>query len=142
MSIYDEYVNGVLEGNSHAIDLENSQMRLGRTYLVRDGTYTGILHDTLPGMTQNEVVTEIERLYSEYKRSLPGKRSRDHYFKALPVSELSDWEMVVGEEREIAQARLEAFVLCVKLLGKFQIDGWFWKSKLDPDLVILKAWLQ
>lgn len=142
MSIYEQYINGIKKGKWHAICLKKSEMRLGRMYLIRDGTYNGTLHDTLPNMTQDEVITEIERLYAEYKHSLPSRKSRDHYFKAIPYEELTDWEMVNGEQREIAQARLEAFILCSKLMGKIQFDGWFWKSSVDTDLVILKSWIQ
>ncbi len=141
MSIYEQYLYGVEEGKPHRISFEKNEMRLGHSYLIRDGTYDGELHDTLPTMTQDEVMTEIERLYADYKRSLPNKKSRDHYFKALDVDDLSDADMVTGELRYMAEAKLEAFVLCAKLLGKISFSGWFWKSKADKDLVILKSWI-
>ena len=141
MSVYEDLIYGVEEGKSFRIALEKNSAWLNGKAIIKDGEYDGTLHSTLPEMAEYEIITEIERLYKEYKYSLPNRRSKDRYFKALPYEELSDWDMVNGELREIAQAKLEGFVLCAKLLGKISFDGWFWKSNADKDLVILKAWV-
>lgn len=141
MSVYEDLIYGVEEGKSFRISLEKNSAWLNGKAIIKDGEYDGTLHSTLPEMAEHEVITEIERLYKEYKYSLPNRRSKDGYFKALPYEELSDWDMVNGELREIARAKLEGFVLCAKLLGKISFNGWFWKSNADKDLVILKAWV-
>ena len=141
MSIYDDFVYGVEEGKPFTVCIEKSTLVLNGKAIVKDGVYEGELHSTLPEMTEDEVLTEIERLYARYKYSLPSKRSKDYYFYALPYEELSDKDMVLGELREFARAKLEAFVLCAKLLDKIHIRGWFWKSRADPDLIILRDWI-
>ena len=90
---------------------------------------------------------EIERLYENFKRSYPSDRSRYHlhdYFKALPSSEMTDAELINGEERTVARARLEASFLCWVLNGSltWQNDNhWFWQSPNDEDLIILRRWI-
>lgn len=143
MNIYEELIYRVEEGEPFYISLEKRQMRVGKKWLVRDGTYDGDLIDpAVADMTFNQIITEIERLYHEYKHSLPSAHSKVSYFKALPVEELDDTAWFCGERRELAQAMLEGFVLCAELLGKFDFNGWFWKSKADRDLVILADWVK
>jgi len=82
----------------------------------------------------------IEELYGVYKHSIPSERTmrRTARFKALPESELSDDDMLYGVPREEAERQLE------KALKGFSIPAgagsWFWQSKADPDLVVLKSW--
>ena len=52
-----------------------------------------------------------------------------------------------AERREIAQAKLEGYILCMMLENKFVWDEykmgkWFYQSKEEPDLVILKKWIE
>lgn len=138
MSIYAKFIQEVEQkGKPFHVCLEKREMRIGNKWLIRDGKYEGELIDN-PG---EDAVTEIERLYHQYKHSLPSRKSRDKYFKALSAEELDEADWYVGEQREIAQARLEGYVLCLILLDKLHIDGWFWKSKTEPDLVILADWV-
>ena len=55
--------------------------------------------------------------------------------------------MATGERREVARAKLEGFVLCMIVNELFvwnetEIGKWFWQSKNDPDLVILRSWIE
>ena len=89
---------------------------------------------------------EIEKLYANYKHSYPSERSHSthEYFKALTSEELSLEELVNGEERTLARARLEVNFLCWVLNGSLKWQDnrqWFWQSKADPELVILKEWV-
>ena len=92
----------------------------------------------------------IEILYENYKYSLPSERSdskRRQYFKALPVDKLTDEQMATGERREVARAKLEGFILCMIVDGFFvwdedELGKWFYQSKRDPDLVILRNWIE
>ena len=96
------------------------------------------------------VLATIEEFYKNYKYSLPSERSdnkRKKYFKALPVNELSDKQLMTADRREVTQAELEGYILCMILEGKFVWDEstmgkWFWQSNSDPDLVILRSWIE
>ena len=98
----------------------------------------------------SDVLSCIEGLYSIYKYSLPSERSdskRRKYFKALSINELTDKQLLVAQNREVSQARLEGFILCSILEGHFMWDEeehgkWFYQSKSDPDLVILRSWIE
>ena len=84
-------------------------------------------------------VEALEAAYEVYKHSIPSERTmhRTARFYALPESELSDEDMLYGMPREQAEAALEA------ALADFAYPedaGWFWQSKNDPDLVVLRSW--
>ncbi len=82
----------------------------------------------------------IEELYDIYKHSIPSEKTmhRPAKFKALPESELSDEDMLYGVPREQAEKELE------QALRGFQMPedagSWFWQSKTDRDLVVLRSW--
>ena len=62
-------------------------------------------------------------------------------------NDLSDTDMLYGELREVARFKLEAYVLFCIALGVFVWDEermgkWFWQSKEDKDLVILRQWVE
>lgn len=93
--------------------------------------------------TEN-VATSVEALesaYDSFKHSIPSEKTmhRTSRFHALPESELSDDDMLYGVSREQAEMDLE------KALQGFSIPedagSWFWQSKKDKDLVVLKSWL-
>ena len=89
-------------------------------------------------------------MYLGYKYSLPSERSdskRKKYFKALPVDELTDRDLLYAERREVAQAKFEGYILCMILTGQFKwkeerLGKWFWQSKGDHNLVILRKWIE
>ena len=76
-----------------------------------------------------------------YKHSIPSEKTmhRTARFYALPESELSDDDMLYGVPREEAEAALE-FALAD--FAYPEDAGWFWQSKNDPDLVVLKSWIK
>ena len=82
----------------------------------------------------------LEQLYDIYKHSIPSEKTmhRTSRFKALPESELSDDDMLYGVPREQAERDLK------KALRGFAIPedagSWFWQSKRDKDLVVLRSW--
>ena len=57
-----------------------------------------------------------------------------------------DEDMLYGKRRDPAQIELELYILCQVLLGmewnEALMGKWFWQSKEDKDLVILKQWIQ
>ena len=150
MTIYDELKQRVSDGETFYINFKNRSMKIGKKFVIADGIY-----DTERQLIDcdcsdtAEILSKIEKLYADYKYSLPSERSdskRRKYFKALSIDELTDKQLVVSQRREIAQAKLEGFILCMVLNGKFkwttEMGKWFWESKSDPDLVILKNFIE
>lgn len=153
MTIYEELIERVSNGETFHIDFEKRNMKIGREFLIKNGEYdtSRVLcyTDDMP-IGLELIIGCINVLYSSYRVSLPSKRSdkkRRTYFKALPIEKISDTQLMKAERREVAQARLEGYILCVILEKKFvwneDIMGkWFWQSKGYPDLVILKKWIE
>lgn len=100
-------------------------------------------------VTTEDVLETIEFLYEYYKRSVPSERSESHrryYFKALPEKDLTDEDMMYGDNREVERFKLEFFVLgsiiSGKLIWKEEWGSWFWQSPTDKDLIILRDWIE
>ena len=155
MSIYLELIERVSEGESFHIDFEKRNMKVGKDYLIKDGEFDEkkeLLGESF-GNVHNltDLLFELEVLYRVYKYSLPSERSdnkRRKYFKALPMEELTDEQLVTAERREYSRAVLEGFVLCMIVSGQLVWDEeimngkWFWQSDIEPDLVVLRSWVE
>lgn len=151
MTIYEELIERVEKGESFYINFKNQALKIGKEFLVADGLYDDerTLY-TESELEMSDVLSFIEELYKNYKYSLPSERSdskRRQYFKALPVDKLTDKQMATGERREVARAKLECFLLCMIVDGFFiwdesELGKWFYQSKNDPDLVILRNWIE
>lgn len=151
MTIYEELVQRVSSGEAFRIDFEKQTMKIGKQKLVKNGEYdedrTLMTKELLE---TSDVLSFIEELYAVYKYSLPSERAdskRRKYFKALSMNEITDEQLFVAKNREVAQAKLEGFILCSILEGHFMWDEeehgkWFYQSKNDPDLVILRKWIE
>lgn len=155
MSIYLELIERVSNGESFHIDFEKRSMKVGKDYLIKEGEYEeakellGVAFGNVHCL--EDLLFELECLYRVYRYSLPSERSdnkRRHYFKALPMEEITDEQLMVAERREVSQAILEGFVLCMIVSGKLVWDEnvmngkWFWQSELEPDLVLLRSWVE
>ena len=153
MSIYYELIRRVESGEAFHIDFAKRTMKVGKEFLIKDGEFD--VTRKLMAMDSDlheldDVIKHIEELYQYYKFSLPSERSnnkRRKYFKALSIEEIPDDYLFVTGRREVEQARLEGFILCSILTGKFEWDEqklgkWFYQSKNDPDLVILRNWIE
>ena len=151
MSLYLEALKRVQNGETFHIDFEKRIMKVGRDTIVDNGVYdtTRILYNE-EFYGPQILLNMIEERYINYKYSLPSERSdskRRKYFKALPVDELTDEQMICSIPRETAQFVLEAFILCMILRGDFiwneEIMGkWFYQHPSEPDLVILRSWVE
>jgi hypothetical protein len=135
-------------GENFYVDFETRTMKVGKQFLIKNGEYEeGRTLSLKPTM---DVIQIIEELYQSYKYSLPSERNsnkRRRYFKALSAHEMTDRQLAIGCKRDGAQARLEGFILCMILHGYLQWDEeklgkWFWQSKNDPDLVLLRNWIE
>ena len=154
MPIYVELVSRVDSGEPFHIDFEKRNMKVGKEYLIKDGEYDTsrkVFDKSHENIYSVHVALRIlEELYQNYKYSLPGERSdskRRKYFKAFPIERIPDKKLFVVERRETAQARLEGFILCAILTDQFKWDEefmgkWFYQSVIDPDLVILRSWVE
>jgi hypothetical protein len=149
--IMEELIERVDNGERFHIDFEKRNMKVGRTYLIKDGEYDKdkYMLSLSKKATLDIILDNIEDFYNEYKYSMPSERSeskRRKYFKALSVEELSIDDMVNGESREVAQCILEGYILVNILKGTLYWDEqlmgrWFYQGN-DPDLIILKKWIE
>ena len=151
MSIYLELLERVSNGESFHIDFEKRSMKVGSDYLIKEGEFDESKELVSGPYDIKTILYMIENLYKDYKYSLPSERSdnkRRKYFKALPMEEITDEQLMTAERREFSQAALEGFVLCMIVSGQLTWDKevmqgkWFWQSNNDPDLVVLKSWIE
>ena len=156
MTIYEELIRRVSDGETFHINFEKRTMKVGNDKLIDEGKWddsrqlikTSI--DMQGGLGRKTILDLIESLYRDYRNSLPSERSdnrRRKYFKALSIEEIPDEQLMFAETREISQARLEGFILCMILEGQFiwdekQLGKWFYQSVKNPDLVILRSWIE
>lgn len=146
-NIYQRAVRAVSEGAKFAVNFQKRSCRINGQYLINNGQYDGELGVEQCGLEQ--CLSQIETLYARYKHSVPSERSESkskRYFKSLPEGEIEDDAMLYGERRDIAQIELELYVLC-QILNGFTWNAetmgtWFWQSKNDKDLIILRNWIE
>ena len=151
MTIYEELVQRVSDGETFYINFKYKTLKIGKKFIIKEGEYdenrTLFTDATLE---MSDFMSIIEGLYHDYKYSLPSERAdnkKRKYFKALSINELTDKQLLTAKRREIAQAKLEGFILCMILEGQFvwdedELGKWFYQSKNDPDLVILRNWVE
>ena len=150
MSIFLKGLEQVENGERFYIDFEQRTMKIGQAKVIDNGEYdtSQVLYDEKFDNSRT-LLDKVRELYISYKLSLPSERSdkkRRKYFKALPIDELTDEQLIYGIRREVAQYMLEAFILCAIINGDFvwddEIHGkWFYQDKSEQDLVILKKWI-
>lgn len=150
MSIFLQGLEEVYNGETFHVDFEQRTLKVGQHKLIEGGEYDAskVLYDEEFDNSQS-LLDRVRELYITYKFSLPSERSdkkRRKYFKALPIDELTNEQLIYGEKREVTQYMLEAFILCAILNGDFVWDEkthgkWFYQDPLESDLVILKSWI-
>ena len=136
------------QGKRVTVDLINHSLVIDGEALIDNGRWAGELG--VDPTDEATALTMIEQAYIAYERSVPLHDGRDNsrWFYAHPIDELTDQELVTGEERPVARARLEVITLALILNGSLtrssqQMQGkWFWQSPNHPRLVILTDWLQ
>lgn len=147
-NIWNKAQEKVHNGSSFRIDLEKRNLLIDNKYIIKEGKYEGNLGiDT--SMPLYVLLENIEEYYKQYRHSVPSARSESkqrRYFRALPEHELAEQDMLYGENRELAELRLELYILIAIINGSFiwddfAKDKWFWQSKVQPSLIILKKWI-
>lgn len=88
---------------------------------------------------------EIERLYAQFKRSVPSKHDRldKGNFKACSGDQLSYQELETNMPRQEARLRLEGFVLLTASEGLLRWKNpahFYWQGN-DPDLILYREWI-
>ena len=89
---------------------------------------------------------EIERLYAQYKRSVPSRHEKLNrgYFKALSSEALTMRELEENMPRSQARIELEGFILLAASAGLISWDNpkhFFWRSQNDPDCIVYRDWI-
>lgn len=146
-NIYHKAIQAVESGAKFKIDFSSRSLKLNGKSIIEDGKYEGELGVSI--CNETDFISKMESLYHCYKHSVPSERSESKsrlYFRALPEKELSDEAMLYGERREKAQIELELYLLC-QIINGFEwnpetMGKWFWQSKIDKDLVILRSWVE
>lgn len=135
---YNEYIDAVENGCKFKINLIDK-----KAYLKRQGRNKRWKRVHIQNLIDPVSWDIVEKLYRIYKYSIPSQvklNGNNPYFKATSIDELKDSDIVCGEQRNIAQAMLELYILIADL--KMDEGKWFWQSEKDNDLVVLKKWLK
>ncbi len=142
---YDEIIKEVENGAKFTINFEKRTCRVNGKVVLSEKD------KPLPGYTctREHIMETIELRYIAYKHSVPSERSESHrrrYFRALPEKELADEDMMYEQRRDVAQCKLELYILWQVLRGQLYWSEswgtWFWQSATDKDLVILRTWIE
>lgn len=139
---FGRVIREVRDGARFAIDFRERTLRLNGK--VQDLSKITALPDS-----GEKVLDTITARYRAYRHSVPSERSesrRRNWFRALPESGLSDEDMLYGLPREYARCCLELYVLLSLLSGALRWQegwgAWFWQSPDEPELVILREWVE
>lgn len=151
--IYELAVEAIRVGIHVKIDFPQRTLAIaGHKYIDHGKVEEGFTADNfdIPPTTPS-ILSHIEDLYANYKHSIPSAYTdarRHQYFKALPESELSNDDMLYGMPRDAAQFSLEYYILECLIKGHLVWDDelmgghWFWQSKEDSDLILLRTWIE
>lgn len=136
------------QGARVTVDLIKHSLDIDGAHLIDDGQWAGSLG--IDRIDETMALAMIEHAFAAFERSVPEHSARDHsrWFHSCSDDELADSELVTGQERPVAKARLEVTTLGLILNGSLtcqsqQMQGkWFWQSPNHPHLVILADWLK
>ena len=153
MTIYDHLI-ATCEGLSRGdrlfepiiISLDRRSISIGNQMLVRngcmiadDGTFDHFI------CFDGDPYQEIERLYAQYKHSVPSRQESLNRgpFKALSSDRLTMRELENNMPRHEARVRLEAFICLGACEGiiPWRIPGHFFWQGRDPDCIIYRNWI-
>lgn len=145
-NLYEKIIERVTKGARCSVDFKKRTLN-GKPIEI-EGNESGIKEFA----DLDEWLDEVENLYDDYKYSKPSqrtmKRERKSKFRALSVSELVS---EIGHDalsnpitRDVAQAKLEVFILLSLVYGIFNPDelfakDWFYQGA-DKSLIIRKDW--
>lgn len=168
-SIYSKLIKKANKGVWFRCDLKKRNLWVGREQYVKEGACTDenlsfineddllailpmIKYEFEDGMEEllSKITIEnswniVDTLYNIYRLSVPSSKVKDSsYFKAVESSELNEAQLAYGIKRAEAKAILEGYVLLASLQGLLVWQNekhWFWQSKVNKELIILKEWI-
>lgn len=146
MTIYEYIVEEARQhGTTIHFDLKNHDIRIGKHYILKDGKPTTNTFDGLIEF-EGDPYAEIERLYAQFKRSVPNRHEKLNrgYFKALSSDALTMDELINNKPRIEARYELEGFIVLASSAGLIPWNNpkhFFWQSHTDPDCIIYKEWI-
>lgn len=124
-----EFIKKVEYGEPYKISFEKKEVRLN-----------GLLVDIDFELPDN-VEEKLLELFRNYKYSVPSTKANSKYFYACEENQLSTSQLVENENRYIARAKLEIYVLGLIINNKWDFgDKWYWQSKAEPKLVLFSKW--
>lgn len=138
-----------------AFDLPGKSIRSGKLHILRGGQPTlrrvflgnGVICD-LDGLIdfKGDPYAEIERLYAQFKRSVPNRHERLNKgnFKALSSDALTMQELMENMPRVQARYEMEGFIVLASSAGliPWRIpQHFFWASPEDPECIIYRNWI-
>ena len=142
-NIYNDFMQKVENRQRFCSDVKRRLLKIGNKTIIKNGKYIeGVIAMEVPDNT----LEIIEDLYGNFIKSIPSTSDKRKLTFYAPTADEMDMEdLIFGEEREIARARLEAFVICLIASGfkwKEEMGSWFWKSPKYPNLILLKSWFE
>lgn len=164
MTVYEFLIHaarsysGVVNGGKTEdiiIDLTRKSIWSGRLCIMRNGkllTNTVRLENRDVFQVENlidfegDAYEEIERLYAQFKRSVPNRHVRLNkgYFKALSSDSLTMEELMDNMPRPEARMALEGFILLAsveELIPWHNPKHFFWQSTTDPECIVYREWV-
>lgn len=128
-----------------SIDLSMHSIQIGERLVLSQGMLADDVHMTGLIRFDGDPYAEIERLYAQYKRSVPSRHERLNkgYFKALSSDALSMHELESNMRRTEARVRLEGFIClasCAGLIPWHIPRHFFWRGT-DPDCIVYRNWI-
>lgn len=147
-TIYEKTIEQVRQGAICTVNFKKRTLSVNGKFVKTKEGKSGIKEYA----DLDEWLDEVENLYDEYKYSKPTQQSmqreRKSKFRALSVRELVS---VMGHDalsnptpRNVAQAKLEVFILLSLVRGIFNPDelfakDWFYQGA-DKSFIIRKDW--
>ena len=146
--ILSRALQAVDDGRRVAVSLTRRSITVDGEALVDAGRWEGSLG--VEAVDESTALSAIEKAYASYESSVPdfGDMTTSRWFHARSVDEMSDAELVEGDDRATARCRLEVLTLAYILNGSLRADGslmcgkWFWQSEKYRDLVLLTEWMR
>ncbi len=147
-TLYEEITELVSQGAHCSVDFKKRTIKVNNKLVKMEEREFGIdNYDDL-----DDWLDKVEDLYDDFKYSKPTQRSmkreRKAKFRGLSVSQLIE---ACGHDalnnpisRDVAQAKLEMFILLSLIQGSFNPDelfakDWFYQGA-DKSLIIRKDW--
>ncbi len=147
--MYNEIIKRIEQGARFNVDFKKKELKINGKTISTEGSLGIKKYSNL-----DEWLDVVEDLYDEYKYSKPTQRSmereRKSKFKALSpdelLSEFGHNALSNPVSRDIAQAKLEIFILFSMINGSFNPDelfarDWYYQGT-DKSFIMLKNWFK